>query len=179
MSKRVSLVVLCEDALHEAFVHAFLHRMSMPSVGRLRVRRAGKKNAVLNAFPEEVDRLRRSTVQMRLIVVIDADERSEAQVHGLLRRKLHQAGLDEGYEDLPVLILLPRWEMDNWALHLLGESVGETRDRGAKDKLGDGTRSAARKLADACKAGQLPEPALPSLEAACRDWQAYRERHGL
>lgn len=178
MSERVSLVVLCEDALHETFVTAFLRRMKIATVGELRIRRAGKKDAVLNAFSDEVERLRRSNVQTRLIVVIDADERSDAQVHGLLKRKLQQAGMIERYEDLPILVVLPRWELDNWALHLLGEPIGEGRDRGAKDKLGDRGRDAARRLADHCKDGRLPTPSLPSLDAACREWQAYRERHG-
>lgn len=179
MSERVSLVVLCEDELHQTFVSAFLRRMKTASIRELRVRKAGKKGEVIKAFPEEVERLRKSNARSCLIVVIDADERSMQQIDGALRVSLRQEGMDEQYEILPILIVAPRWEMDNWALHLLEESIAEERDRGAKEKLGDRGREAARLLAAACKSGRLPDPTLPSLEAACRDWQAYRQRHGL
>ncbi len=87
--------------------------------------------------------------------------------------------MEEDYRADPVLIVRPRWELENWALHLLDEPIGEERDPGAQKRVGDRARTAARTLADACRAGTpLPDPP-PSLATACAEWQSFRTRYDL
>ena len=176
---RVTLTVLYEDEFHDTFIRAFLDRLRLSSIGRLRPLPKENKAEVFRAFAEEIRALRNAHVQTRLIVVVDADELSAEQIEGRLRHKLRKADLPNDLRNDPVLVIHPRWEMENWALHLLGESIGEERDRNARSKVRDRGREAGRLLADSCKSGHLPQPTLPSLEAACREWNAYRERHGL
>ncbi|HWD38599.1 MAG TPA: hypothetical protein VG944_07100 [Fimbriimonas sp.] len=176
MPKRVSLVILCEDEMHQRFINAFLHRVGMPSVGRARLERMQSKSAVFEAFPREVRALRKAHVQTRLIVVVDGDELTDAQINDRLRRKLRESDLEDTFEDEPVLIVRPRWEMENWALHLLGESIEEDHRDDARKNVGDRGRDAGRILADGCKARRLPVSPLPSMKHACIEWEAHRNR---
>ena len=176
MPKKVTLVVLYEDEMHDTFINAFLNRMKMPAVGRSRLISQGKKSAVFDAFPAQVRALRASHVETRLIVVVDGDELSDSQIRDRFRQKLREANLDDDYAKDPILIVHPRWEMENWALHLLGESIGEGRDEGARKKVKARGRDAARLLADACKVGNQPANPLPSLASACGEWVAHRQK---
>ncbi|ODU53942.1 MAG: hypothetical protein BGO01_09215 [Armatimonadetes bacterium 55-13] len=174
MPERVSLVVLCEDSLHQSFIYAFLNRMKLPAIGRLRVLPCESKSKVFERFPIEVRALRRRHVRTQLVVVIDADELSDAQIRERLSQRLSDVGEDADFKKDPILIVRPRWEMENWALALLGNGIGEPRDQGARGKVGDRTRDAGRVLADHCKVGDLPEDTLPSLKTACTEWAQFR-----
>ena len=179
MSNRVTLVVLCEDEFHQRFATAFLNSVKLPAEGRRRIERAGSKEMVLKAFPKEVRAARNPNVQTRLIVLIDADKLTDAQITAALRERLNDAKVDPDFSKNPVLIVRPRWELENWALSLLGEPVGEDREQGAKEKVGDRGREAARVLAEACKEHEQPADSPPSLVAACTEWEAHRKRHGF
>ena len=178
MTNRVSLVVLYEDEMHETVVRAFLAKSGL-SRHNTRPLREGKKSDVIAAFAREVRALRRTDVATRLVVLIDGDELSDSELDGLLKRKLREADLDEDYRKDAVLILRPRWELENWVLYLLGESAGEDRDLAARKRIGDRGREAGRLLADTCASGRLPAAPPPSLVVACAEWKAFRQTHGF
>jgi len=150
----------------------------MPTVGRARILRKQKKSDLFDTFPVEVRALRARAkhAQTCLIVVIDGDELSDAQIRGRLRQKLQGEGLDDAFDKDPILVLCPRWEMENWVLHLLGDSIGEARADNARQRVGDRGREAGRMLADACRVGKLPIDPLPSIENACKEWAAHRKQ---
>jgi hypothetical protein len=169
-------VVLCEDSFHVSFANSFLSKSNIDTVGKARIVRAGNKKEVFRQFPIELRALRTRHPQTRLIVLIDADELTDQQIHARFREEVKEASVNDGdYSNDPVIIIRPRWELENWALHLLGESIGEVRDPGSNRKAKERVRDAARVLADRCHSRNLPPPSLPSLEVACREWLAHRE----
>lgn len=180
MPKRVRLIVLCEDDCHLAFASAFLHKLALSSAPAPFFDRRGDKTQVFRAFPEQLTALRSRHAETRLIVIVDGDNLTDAQVLARLRKECRSAGLTmPDFANDPVLVIIPRWEMENWALHLLGASIGEKRNQNAKTLLNGRERDAARALANHCRSGTLPKPALPSMVKACEDWQAFRQRWKL
>jgi hypothetical protein len=175
VSNRVTLVVLCEDEFHQQFANAFLNRIKLPAEGRRRIERLGSKERLLKAFPNEARAARNPNVKTRLVVLIDADERSDSQIAAMFRDRLKEAGLEPEFSQDPVLIVKPRWELENWALSLLGEGVGEEHDRNARRKVGGRGREAARALAEACQNHRQPDGSPSSLAVACREWEAHRK----
>jgi hypothetical protein len=179
MRKKVSLVVLCEDEMHQSFINAFLKRIGLPLNGRPRIERLGSRSNVVEGFPKELRAIRRSHVNVRLLVVIDADGDADASIEAQFREKLREQNLADDISQDPLLLVIPRWELENWALDLMGRPIGEGRDRAARRKIGDDVREAGRRLADACKEHGIPGTPLPSLQKACTDWHSFRAQYPL
>jgi hypothetical protein len=175
MLRRVTIVVLCEDEIHESFASAFLNRLGLPTEGARRISRAGSKEKLFSEFAVRVRALRKRHAQTRLLVLVDGDELTDELIRERLRQKLRELGEDANFSKDPVLVLCPRWELENWVLCLLGESVGEERHPGLRERAGDRVRPAARALADFCLTREPPAPSVPSLAAACEAWLLHRK----
>jgi hypothetical protein len=179
MPKKVSLVVLCEDEMHQSFVAAFLNRISLPLNGRPRIEPLGSRSRVMERFPTEVRALRQAHAERRLLIVVDADKDTPASVEAQFIQKLKEAGVSDNISGDPILFVIPKWELENWALDLMGKSIGELRDPGARGKIGDDVRESGRLLADACQKHSIPGTPLPSLQNSCNRWKAFRSAHPL
>lgn len=177
MPRRVSLVVLCEDAQHLSFAAAFLSHANLPTRGSPRFVRCGNKANVQPKFAIESKALLGAGAETHLLVLIDADgkshEKNEQYLMGgldaQLRGRLKQNGR--------YLIVCPNWEIENWIESLAGRAQTEDRDRGSRQEQSSACKPVARKLADDCRENNPLQTALPSLIDACARWRAYLKGH--
>lgn len=173
------MIVECEDALHVSFARRFFDRVGVPAGKKPDINPREGKDGVLDVMVEGVQTARKHTPETHLVVLIDGDNWDGTKVRMEIDKRLVAAGDEPLRPGDRVLIIVPRWQMDTWVRHLRGEVVTEDQNGAAKLGTDREARGPAQLLAEHCRNHRpLPNP-LPSLEAACREWQAYRERHGL
>jgi hypothetical protein len=131
VSRRVQLVLLCEDKQHEAFARRFLNEMGWETRS-MRVEKApGGRGAgeqfVRKRFAVELKAHRSRPVSQALVVLIDGD------AHGIPARltQLNQAcremGVAERAGDDRVAIFIPTWNIETWLAFLDGDIVTEEK----------------------------------------------------
>ena len=170
-----SVVLLCEDLQTDMFLRRFLRRR----FGRQFRRRihsvpfaAGSgsgEQRVREQFPDQLQQVRdrHGTV---LIAVIDADtESTEAR-----RRQLQRQCADRGIEALrdsdPVLVVVPRRNIETWFHYLNDHEFDETTRYRRLPREAD-CEPLADRLYDMChKQQKLVEPAPASLVEACKEY---------
>lgn len=179
MARRIALVVLHEDMLHQSFAAAFLNRIHLPNRLPPRFVHASNKAGLLQRFPEEVRALLAQGAETHLVVLMDADGRPYAENQKLLLKKLTPFEVRALQKPGRWLLICPNYELENWARNLDGWAVNEGRDLTLAYGDDSDCRAAARKLADACMADSAPSGALPSLVDACTMWREYTKRHGF
>ena len=169
------MIVLCEDSQTNKFLRRFLRRRYGRRFGR-RIRTlpiaAGSgsgEQRVREQFPEQLEliRGRRGAV---LIVVIDADTLSTS----VRRRQLQQQCAERGVEPLrdsdPVLVVVPRRNIETWFHYLNGREFDETTRYRHLPREAD-CEPLADRLYDMChKQQKLAEPAPASLVEACQEY---------
>jgi hypothetical protein len=180
MPERATIIVLCEDSFHRMFITAFVKEHPVLRKQRFpRIEALGSRSSVLAAVPPEIRRLRQGGLNSRLWIIVDADAQSASEIREELDGRLHARGLAPISGRDPVLVIAPKWELENWALFLLDGNASESRLRAASNLVGDRGRVAARKLADFCH-GQSPLlESPPSLTKCCSDWNAHYYRHSF
>jgi len=175
MSRNVQLVILCEDTQHEAFVRRFLRKKGW-STRRLRVEKApgghgSGEQFVRERFPRELQEFRKKRhIAQALIVMIDGDA---SGVHARLEALMNACsahGVDTRQDDESVAVFVPTWCIETWFAYLDGETVGETRNNYPRLGRERECQHHVDILAGMCAAGQLREPAPPSLQAACYEF---------
>ncbi|MFO0651442.1 MAG: hypothetical protein U0326_34780 [Polyangiales bacterium] len=132
MKAQGSVIILAEDRSGARFVEAWLRGRGVPSramVTKMAPEGSGSgKQWVTAEYPKEV-RDHRSKVQhteKTLIVCTDADELSVNERLDQLGQALTGARLEERDDEERILLLVPRWEIETWAHHLLsGDEVTE------------------------------------------------------
>jgi hypothetical protein len=172
MPRKVSLVIVCEDILHETFVRAFLYRRGF-SAHQLTFRKPpaasgdAKKNAC-SLFHRELQAIRRFSGSGRgLILILDADNMSPRDRKRWIDESCADNSTPRAAENEPVFTIIPKWEVENWLAHLGGEAVDEqlnTYDkyRGHESDI----YPLVERLAEMCEQGEMPD-APPSLAEAC------------
>jgi len=176
LSRRVQLVLLCEDSQHEAFSRRFLREMGWDTRA-IRVEKApGGRGAgeqfVRERYPVELNAHRSRHVSQALVVVIDGDSEGVAARLRQLDQACREAAIPERTPNEAVALFVPTWSIETWLAYLDGESVAEDRSgypRLARQRECQGN---VDELARMCRAGRLRQPALPSLEAACGEYNA-------
>lgn len=176
----MKIVLLCEDMQTIMFIRRFLKKRKFkPRDIFVRERAAGKKSGeqwVREEFPKEL-RYARSGTGRFLIVVIDADTGSKQDRLSQLTRECTRQGIAGKTDSDPVILAVPRRNIETWFAYLQGTNVEETtaypRLRQPRDCL-----PLADELYRMChRAQSLREPVPPSLQAACREYpKLKRER---
>lgn len=125
--REVTIVVLCEDDLHERCAKRFLKKLSFEPrkirvVRGLAGRGAASRFVLSQAHNEasEVRRRRNQGHQAALVIVIDGDESGFAQ----RKRQVEDAIGRERSE--PIAIFVPTWSIETWVLALRGDRVDES-----------------------------------------------------
>ncbi len=174
MSRRAQLILLCEDAQHEAFLRRFFKRAGWHAramrVERSPQGRGAGEQWVRERYPQELGALRRSHVSASIAVMIDADRSTIADRLEALDGACRQAGIPPRASGEPVAVFVPQRNVETWIEYLKDNDVNETD---VYPKLGRERECAepVRRLKAMCDAGELREPAPPSLVAACTEYQ--------
>lgn len=179
MSRRVQLVVLCEDEQHETFIRRFLRTMrpSDPIVRVERLRREGGAGQafVRNRFPTELAEHRRRPVSQALIVMLDGDHRGVAARMTELHDACREAGVPVRFPEDGVLVVVPTWEIETWLAYLNGETVDESNRNYPPLSRARDCAPHVNALVDMCRSRELRQPAPDSLEAACVQWERWTD----
>ena len=177
MSKRVQLVVLCEDEQHETFIRRFL-KQTRKNDHLLRVERLQRNGGSGQAFvrrrlPLELAEHRRRPVSQVLIVMVDGDERGIAARMKELESSCRKLRPPVKFPEDRVLVVVPTWRIETWLAYLDGETVDESRRDYPRLPRERDCAPHVNTLVEMCRSQQLRRPAPASLEAACREWDRW------
>ncbi|MBN1285082.1 MAG: hypothetical protein JXB47_06775 [Anaerolineae bacterium] len=173
MTKRIRIVLLCEDRQQEVFARRFLYRCGVEPA-RIRARTAikGKGSAeqfVREQYPAEVKAYRSKPYQkdIGLVVIIDADVKAVEERCQEFETALAECGLSGRQTGERIGIFVPKRSIETWICYLRGETVNET-DKYPHLQNESDCRSVIEALADN-RHNSLPVDAPPSLCAACKE----------
>ncbi len=178
MSRKVQLVLLCEDSQHEAFVRRFLKKAGW-NTRSLKVEKAPQgrgagEQFVRKRYPVELAAQRRRHAAQALVVMIDGDvagvtARLQTLNETCIAQKIAVRAADE-----PVAVFVPTRNIETWFAYLDGTQIDETQQypRLAKERE---CKEHVEALHAMCQAGQLRQPAPASLQAACNEYERLRE----
>ncbi len=181
-TRRVKIVLLCEDSQHEAFIRRFLKGMGY-NTRDLRIEkspsgRGAADQYVRSTFPKELRAYRHRSHRARsaLIAMIDADGKEVQGRISELKRECQSDGVIFRKRDEAVAIAVPRRNIETWIHHLNGEQVNET-DAYSKLDIERGCKPAVRKLLQLCNSTGLEEDAPPALAEACDEYNTRIKRY--
>ena len=171
MSARI--VLLCEDADTNRFVRRFLshrnfnsrdiHTVALPDG-----RQSGEQ-WVRTRYPTELKAIRRRQKAF-LLAVIDADNRTTEARRSQLDQECDEQGVPRRTSEEPVIVMVPRRNIETWFAYLDGQSVDETTTyprRTPRDQ-----KPFADELYRMCHETQrLVEPVPSSLTEACLEYR--------
>ena len=170
----VGITLLCEDSQTDAFVRRFLKHRNFR--GRdintlpLPTGRQSGEQWVREQYPKQL-RAIRGRQGAYLIVVTDADTHStetrRAQLESACRKKKVPPGDDRD----PVLVIVPRRNIETWMKYLGGTAVDENTTY-RKLTHGSDCAQCADDLYRMChEAQRLPGDAPPSLRESCKEYR--------
>jgi hypothetical protein len=173
MPRNTSVVILCEDTQHEAFLRRFLtlagwHRR------RIRIEKSpsgkGSGEAWVRArYPVELAALRRSPVAAALVAIVDADKATIEQRVAALDAECRKFAVPLRGAREPVALIVPRRNIETWIAYLGGETVteGANYPRLLRERE---CAPAVQSLWEMCRRNQLRPPAPQSLQSACDEF---------
>jgi len=175
VSRKVRIVLLCEDRQHETFVKRFLRRDGW-NLRDFRVvlspqGRGSAEQFVRERFPHELQAVRtKRGERVWLIVMIDGDDKGANARRESLNAACEAQGITAPSETDNALICVPTWSIETWFAFLDGREVDESvSDHPRLDRVRDCAVHAER-LAEICR-DKLPGPTLPpSLEDSCTQY---------
>jgi len=167
------IILLCEDSQTDVFVRRFLrHR-------RIRGRDittyplpAGQQSGeqwVRERYPRQLKAIRRRS-GVCLITVIDADTLSASERRDQLQAECESQGIPPAQPDDPVLVFVPRRNLETWLAYLEGKEVNERDSYPKLKREGDCARHANELVRMCRKEQRLREPAPRSLHEACEEY---------
>ncbi|MBF0497669.1 MAG: hypothetical protein HQK58_14015 [Deltaproteobacteria bacterium] len=175
-TRRVGLVLLCEDSQHEAFIRRFLKGMGW-NTRELRVEKSPSAGGsaeqwVRQKFPIElrVYRQRRQRAASALITIIDADVSSVHDRITEFEDECNSKGIPFRERDEAVAIVVPKRNIETWIHYLNGEEVNEEYNYPKLDKERN-CQPAVNHLVELCKSTGIEPDAPPSLAAACTEYR--------
>lgn len=169
----VRIVLLCEDAATNTFVRRFLRRRQFKTrdITTLPIPHGSQSGEqwVREKYPSELQAIR-SRQNAFLIVVIDADTHTTQARRSHLDNECRTQQVPARKQEDPVIIIVPRRNIETWFAYLGGESIDETVDYSAyKSK---DPRPFAEELYRMChEAQKLRPPVPPSLDESCREYR--------
>jgi hypothetical protein len=179
MSRNVQVVIVCEDRQHEAFARRFLARAGkqfrVQRVERSPKGRGTGEQYVRERFAKELAgyraRRHKGVEGQAVVVLVDADVRSVAERIEQLETggsDVHAARRRAGER---VAIFVPARNIETWLAYLDGQTVNEQDDYPRLKRERNCQRHVDR-LYDMCQRKALRDPAPPSLQAACVEYQS-------
>lgn len=177
------IVVLCEDMAQAQFIRKFLKMRGYTNPRQIIVcplpggsGGAGEKY-VRDQFPNELKAIR-SRQNKGLIVMIDADTGLVEERKRQLDVACDNEGVPRRNQDDPVVVAVPRRNIETWLLNLSGEAWREDSDGRVEKAIKTEGRSetCAERLHELCYRLQRPVEPL-SLQDACVQWQRF-QRNG-
>ena len=169
----VRIVLLCEDTATDTFVRRFLRRRQFKArdIRTLPIPHGSQSGEqwVREKYPSELQAIR-SRQNAFLIVVIDADTHTTQTRRSQLDDECNAEQVPARKPADPVIIIVPRRNIETWFAYLDGESVDETVDYNAyKSK---DPRPFAEELYRMChEYQQLRPPVPPSLSESCQEYR--------
>jgi len=177
MSRNVQVVLLCEDRQHEAFARRFLKRAGRDyRVQRVEISPKGcgsGEQFVKERFGKELSfyRDRQHRVGQALIVLIDADRKGVTARVQQVEDAAVEGGQTPRQADERVAIFVAARNIETWIAYLDGQTVNE-QDVYPRLKRERDCQQHADRLYEMCQQGALRQPAPPSLEAACVEYNS-------
>ena len=171
------IILLCEDSQHDSFVRRFLRNRKFR--GRdiqtlpLSDGSGSGEQWVRNRFPNELQAIR-SKRGAYLIVVLDADNQTVDDRLRQLDAECENKGVKPRREDDPLIVIIPRRNIETWLANFDGSDVDETKKYPKLAKESDCVRH-AKALHEMCdKNRKLREPIPPSLLVACDEYRKLK-----
>ncbi len=173
----VRIVLLCEDSQTNSFVRRFLkHRnfreRDIITLDMSQGRGAGAK-WVRERYPRELRAIRQKQGAY-LMVVTDADAHSTQDRRKQLDDECTRQKVAVATDDDPVIVAVPRRNIETWFEYLDGREVDETITYPKLAHERDCERHARRLYTMCYKEQRLAEPAPPSLVEACQTYRRLR-----
>jgi hypothetical protein len=181
VTERVAnIIILAEDQEHEILVKRYLQRSghnerSVRPVALPGSRQSGSQH-VREQFPKQVKECR-GTLGRRasclLIVITDADNLSTMQREQTLHAELERMGVAHLSHTEPIVILIPKWQVETWIKCALGQVMSENdKDSDRPPVNAEQIKLAARTIFEWARPGaQAPATCVPSLLTALPRWQ--------
>ncbi len=173
-----NIVVLCEDQEQQILVRRYLSRLgrSDASFRPVAGRHGSGSQYVRTQFPKEVAICRRTLgnrTRCLLIVMTDADNLTAPSREKTLHDELAGTGKAPVNQTEPVVILIPKWQVETWIKCLLGQVMDEDDKKSDQPPVTAGQiRQAASTLYDWTRPNAiLASTCVPSLTAAIPRWQ--------
>ena len=178
MKRTTKIVLLCEDEQHSVFMSRFFKVMGWNN-RQLRIEKAsrGKGSAeqfVRETFPAELEayRQKRNLVSCMLAVMIDGDNQGVSARINSLQDACRRTGVQPRQAGDKVAIFVPTWNIETWLTYLEGTEVDEGRSDYPKLPRPSDCQDQVNKLQEMCHRQELQEPASPSLQTACHEYQS-------
>ncbi len=177
MNRRVQMILLCEDRQHETFARRFLHKSGWPA-RRLRVVIAPRGRGSAEQFVRErfaielaAYRSNRNRVGQGLVVVCDGDRRGVIGRTDDFAEGCRAQSIQPRDDDDRVAFMIPTWNIETRLAYLDGSSVVETKTDYPRLKRPRDCQPHVERLYQMCQQKSLRQPAPPSLDAACLEYQ--------
>jgi hypothetical protein len=175
-----NIIILGEDQEHVNLVRRYLLRVGQNDRTFRPVPLPGNRGCgsqhVREQFSKQVKECR-GTLGRRttcwLIVIADADDLTTAERERTLHAELTEGGETAVGQDEPIVILIPKWQVETWVKCLLGQAVSEDdRNTDRPPVTPTEIRDAARIAFDWARANaQIPATCVQSLTAALPRWR--------
>jgi hypothetical protein len=179
MSRKVSLVLLCEDSQHEVFVRRFLKKAGWsdqrPRVEKAPKGRGSAEQFVRERFPKELSayRANRNLVAQGLIVVCDGDSQGVKGRLDVMASACAAEKVPPRKDDEKVAFIIPTWNIETWFAYLDGSEVDEGKRDYPKLDRPRKCQTHVDRLYEMCRQG-LRKPVPASLEAACAEYKRLK-----
>jgi len=181
VAERVAnIVILGEDQEHVNLVRRYLLRAGQSDRNFRPVPLPGNRGCgsqyVREQFPGQVAecrmRLGRGALCV-LIVLADADHLTTVEREQTLHEELNLAGENAVIPNEPVIVLIPKWQVETWIKCALGQHMSEDdRDTDRPPVSSDDVRESARIIFDwARPSARVGATCVPSLSNAMPRWR--------
>ena len=177
MTRRVQMVLVCEDKQHHVFARRLIKKMNW-NVSQLRIEVAPAGSGAADQFvrvryPRELKELRQGVV---LLLMLDGDAKGLTGRIQELDDARKEAGLAAPNRDR-VFVFVPTWNIETWLEYLDGNTVDETRSDYPRLKRERECQRHVDELASMCRAHELRDPAPGALLAACEEYERFVSNH--
>ncbi|MBF0109991.1 MAG: hypothetical protein HQL76_12525 [Magnetococcales bacterium] len=125
---------------------------------------------VRERFPDELEAQRAHGSNTVLVVGTDADTKSVADRIATLDRACRERKVQPKTLQDTVVMVVPKRNIETWFAYLRGETTNEDEEYRRYDNESD-CRNDVRSLDEMCRRKELHNPAPPSLQMACREYQ--------
>ncbi len=179
MKNYSQLVILCEDLQHAVFARHFLSTMLKINPKRIRVNQSPKSRGSAEQYvrlqlPEELKAFRKAQnhLKVALVIVVDADKLEVSERENQLRKYCKEARIDPPKQNEPILLAIPKRNIETWITYLKGNKVDE-KEPYSKYNNESNCKPQVDKLISACQKKQLDEDAPPSLVYCCEQFDRF------